>query len=91
MRDTFTNSIIKVHYIWFKGKGNHKSFVVMRMENIVGQPHNQLVFNRANSLEGGQLVFNRANSLLGGQLVFNRANSLEGGHLVYKKKTDLNR
>ena len=29
----------------------------MSMEIIVGQPHNQLVCNRANSLEGGQLIW----------------------------------
>ena len=28
----------------------------MSMENVVGQPHNQQVCNRANSLEGGQFV-----------------------------------
>ena len=29
----------------------------MNMENIVGQPLNQLVCNRANSLEGGQVIW----------------------------------
>ena len=29
----------------------------MNMENIVGQPHNQLICNMANSLEGGQLIW----------------------------------
>ena len=29
----------------------------MNMENIVGQAHNQLVFNKANSLEEGQSIY----------------------------------
>ena len=44
--------LIDIQYLKYKSKYTCETW----MENIVGQSHNQLVCNKANSLEGGQFI-----------------------------------